>query len=123
MSLLHAVPTASGVRSGRSCLRLAPGALALGVFSSGLHAPITRSTLASAPWPFGVMCVNPALGETTVTSDEANRAPDPRPQIAGPGMPGATFQCWKCRQYRSLFGRRLRRVRGLRQYVCKGCAQ
>ena len=58
-----------------------------------------------------------------MNSDDINRARDPRPQISGPGMPGATFQCWKCRQFRSLFGRRMRRVRGLRLFVCKDCAK
>lgn len=54
---------------------------------------------------------------------DAARRPQDAPQVrSGPGMAGATFRCGACGGYRSLFGRRMRPVQGLRQYVCAQCA-
>lgn len=56
-------------------------------------------------------------------SDRVRRDVPDRPFVMrGLGDLGATFLCGSCRQARLLMGRRMRRVRGLRQYVCKGCA-
>ncbi len=46
-----------------------------------------------------------------------------KPQHPGVGTPGATFMCNACGQPRSLFGRKLQHVMGMRQYVCKGCVR
>ena len=38
----------------------------------------------------------------------------------GPGM-NITFRCAKCNQPRNSLGRKLMRLQGVKQYVCKGC--
>ena len=35
----------------------------------------------------------------------------------------SNFLCAKCRQPRMTLGRKLQLVKGVKQYVCKGCAQ
>lgn len=55
-------------------------------------------------------------------TDRSRRAPD-RPFVQrGIGDVGATFACGACGLFKSLMGRRMRKVRGLRQYVCSSCA-
>lgn len=49
-------------------------------------------------------------------------AADVRFLLVGVGMAN-TFRCGACTKPRPIFGRRMRRVLGLRQYVCKGCAK
>lgn len=44
-------------------------------------------------------------------------------RLAGPGGAGATFRCGRCTLFKSLHGRRMQRVQGLRQYVCAKCAK
>lgn len=39
---------------------------------------------------------------------------------AGPGM-YMTFRCAACCKVKEVQGRKMKRVLGLRQYVCKGC--
>lgn len=34
-----------------------------------------------------------------------------------------TFRCGACAKFSSLYGRRLKRVYGIRQYVCAACAE
>jgi len=55
-------------------------------------------------------------------SDRIRSAPDVAFKPAGTGMAG-TFLCGACANFRSIYGRRLKRVMGLRQYVCAACAK
>ncbi len=55
-------------------------------------------------------------------SDNETRGPDRMMAHRGPGM-APTFMCAACaRNGMSTTGRRLRRVQGLRQWVCARCA-
>lgn len=55
--------------------------------------------------------------------DNETRGPDRRIAHAGPGM-APRFMCAACgRPGLSTIGRRLRRVHGVRQWVCKRCAE
>jgi hypothetical protein len=56
-------------------------------------------------------------------SDNVTRGPDRKMASAGPGM-APTFRCAACaRPGLSTTGRRLRRVHGVRQWVCAKCAE
>lgn len=56
-------------------------------------------------------------------SDRIRRDTPDRPFVPrGIGDIGATFRCGSCDRLRSLFGRRIRKVRGLKTYVCRDCA-
>ena len=56
-------------------------------------------------------------------SDNDTRGPDRKMSSPGVGM-SPTFQCAACaRQGLPTTGRRLRRVQGVRQWVCKRCAE
>lgn len=56
-------------------------------------------------------------------SDNETRGPGRRIAHAGPGM-APRFMCGACgRQNLPTTGRRLKRVQGLRQCVCLGCAE
>lgn len=54
-------------------------------------------------------------------TDRARRASDTRFRRVGVGDLGATFQCARCNTYRAILGRRMVRVRGVKQWVCRGC--
>ena len=53
--------------------------------------------------------------------DRMRSVQDPTFRHAGTGM-AQTFLCPMCAKPRAVLGRRLRRFRGRRQWVCKGCA-
>lgn len=55
-----------------------------------------------------------------MNSDQMNGPADVRFLQTGAGMP-MTFRCGACGEPRSVIGRKMQFVRGLRQYVCKGC--
>lgn len=57
-----------------------------------------------------------------MTSDDSKFRPDVKWQNYGTGM-SSTFRCGACCKPKSIGGRRLKRVFGLRQYVCKECAK
>lgn len=56
------------------------------------------------------------------SDDSVRRMPDGRYPPRGPGM-SSTFRCGACGQAKSVVGRRMQRVAGLRQYVCAGCVR
>lgn len=53
-----------------------------------------------------------------MSSDRARHVPDTAFRGAGTGM-YARFQCAACAKPKSVAGRRLKRVHGVRQWVCK----
>lgn len=56
--------------------------------------------------------------------DSRNGPPDVAYKPRGPGMPGQTFRCGACGQFRGLLGRRMQKVKsGLRDWVCKECVR
>jgi predicted SprT family Zn-dependent metalloprotease len=55
-------------------------------------------------------------------SDRIRTAPDVAFRPVGMGA-AISFRCAACAQPKPTLGRRLKRVLGLRQYVCKGCAK
>lgn len=57
-------------------------------------------------------------------SDRIRSAPDVAFKPAGTGMAG-TFKCAECGIFKSMYGRRTKRMRGYirPQYVCAGCAK
>ena len=55
-------------------------------------------------------------------TDRIRTASDVKFKPAGTGMAG-TFRCGACAKFRMIHGRRLKRVMGLRQYVCAACAK
>lgn len=55
-----------------------------------------------------------------MTSDDATRT-STTPKVPGPGM-YMTFKCAACWKVKAVQGRKMKRVLGLRQYVCKGCS-
>lgn len=57
-----------------------------------------------------------------MTSDDTRSPPDAKWQPRGTGMYN-TFLCPMCAKPRGMTGRKIKRVQGLRQYVCKGCAK
>lgn len=60
-----------------------------------------------------------------MTSDDARTSGKDLTAIArppGPGMHGL-FLCAGCGRHKEISGRKLQRVRGLRTWVCKGCAK
>lgn len=54
-------------------------------------------------------------------TDRMRDRPDPPFRAVGTGMHMA-FRCAACAKPKPVPGRRLKRVLGLRQWVCKGCA-
>ncbi len=54
-------------------------------------------------------------------SDRIRTAPDVPYRPAGVGLT-LTFRCADCAVPKPVLGRKLKRVRGLRQWVCAGCA-
>jgi hypothetical protein len=57
---------------------------------------------------------------TPISSDDTLRLGHAWGAQRGPGM-HITFRCAKCNQPRNSLGRKLMRVQGVKQYVCKGC--
>jgi predicted SprT family Zn-dependent metalloprotease len=57
-----------------------------------------------------------------VNSDNVIRPQDTHWRQAGTGM-YITFRCAACCKVKGCNGRKLKRVMGLRQYVCKECAK
>lgn len=55
-------------------------------------------------------------------ADRSQKAADTKWASPGPGM-YITFRCGACSKVKSCIGRKLKRVMGLRQYVCEGCAK
>lgn len=55
-------------------------------------------------------------------TDRMRDRPDPPFRAVGTGMP-MSFRCAACAKPKPVPGRRLKRVLGLRQWVCKGCAE
>lgn len=55
-------------------------------------------------------------------SDNSMRPGSPTFRQMGVGM-AATFKCGDCDKSASTIGRRMRKVRGLRTYVCAGCVR
>lgn len=55
------------------------------------------------------------------SSDTSPRGADSPWLPCGPGMSN-TFMCGACAKPRIIFGRKLKRVRGLRTWVCHECA-
>ncbi len=55
-------------------------------------------------------------------SDSARMRPDRPFAFAGVGMT-MTFRCGACAHIKPVVGRKLKRVLGLRQYVCVKCAE
>ena len=60
------------------------------------------------------------MGTTPSNSDTSQRVGH---QFAAPRGVGlmSNFLCAKCRQPRMTLGRKLQLVKGVKQYVCKGC--
>lgn len=54
-------------------------------------------------------------------SDKISPVPDVKFRPVGAGH-HISFFCALCNQPRNALGRKLQRVQGLRQWVCKGCA-
>jgi hypothetical protein len=54
--------------------------------------------------------------------DRLRSTPDTAWRSPGPGM-YITFRCGACAKVKSCNGRKLKRIMGLRQYVCAGCAK
>ena len=61
------------------------------------------------------------MGTTPSNSDTCQRVGH---QFAAPRGIGlhSLFQCAKCSQRRETRGRKLQRVQGVKQWVCRGCA-
>jgi hypothetical protein len=57
-----------------------------------------------------------------MSSDTARHAPDVHWRHIGTGM-SQRFRCARCDKPSESQGRKLQRVQGVRQYVCKGCAK
>lgn len=57
-----------------------------------------------------------------MTSDTARMRPTPAFAFSGVGM-SMTFRCGACCKVKPVVGRKLKRVLGLRQYVCAKCAE
>lgn len=57
-----------------------------------------------------------------MTSDDSKAPADTKFRHAGIGMSTA-FLCLRCNVRRQSIGRRLQLVRGLRTWVCAGCAE
>jgi hypothetical protein len=57
-----------------------------------------------------------------MTSDDTRSPPDAKWQPTGVGM-APTFRCALCSKPRSPTGRKLQRVQGVRQWVCKYCVK
>lgn len=60
------------------------------------------------------------MGTTPSNSDTSQRQGHRFALERGPGM-RITFRCARCDQARDGAGRKLLRVQGVKQYVCKGC--
>lgn len=56
-----------------------------------------------------------------MNSDQARRLPDVKFKPVGSGL-SQTFLCAACVKYRLIPGRRLKRVNGLKTWVCRECA-
>lgn len=56
-----------------------------------------------------------------MTGESRNTPPDVRFKPAGVGLAG-TFRCAACGVPKMVLGRKLRRVQGVRQWVCARCA-
>ncbi len=54
--------------------------------------------------------------------DHRGNARDVRFAPVGVGM-ASTFRCARCAGFRSITGRKLEKVQGVRQYVCASCAE
>ena len=57
-----------------------------------------------------------------MNSDNATKAPAPAWRHAGSGH-SSTFLCAKCAKGRTMLGRTMRMVHGVRQWVCVDCAK
>lgn len=57
---------------------------------------------------------------TPISSDDSMKRGAAWGAQRGAGL-SITFRCAKCNQPRNALGRRLLRVQGVKQYVCKGC--
>ena len=55
-----------------------------------------------------------------MTADDAIRVTDVRWMPAGAGHM-TNFRCGRCAVHKQTLGRRLRRVKGVRQWCCKAC--
>ena len=60
------------------------------------------------------------MGTTPSNSDTSQRAGHQFARERGVGL-HSNFLCAKCRQSRMTLGRKLQRVSGVKQYVCRGC--
>ncbi len=60
------------------------------------------------------------MGTTPSNSDTSQRQGHQFARERGLGM-RITFRCARCDQARDNAGRKLLRVQGVKQYVCKGC--
>jgi predicted SprT family Zn-dependent metalloprotease len=61
------------------------------------------------------------VGTTPSNSDTSQRVGHQFAQARGIGL-HSNFICAACRQSRVTLGRKLKRVQGVKQFVCKGCA-
>lgn len=57
-----------------------------------------------------------------MNSDNATKAPAPAWRHAGSGH-SSTFLCPLCRKGRTMLGRKIQTVRGMRDWVCAGCSK
>lgn len=57
-----------------------------------------------------------------LNSDDSRRSGTTIPVSFGPGL-YVSFRCPKCNLARATDGRKLQRFQGLKQYVCKHCAE
>jgi predicted SprT family Zn-dependent metalloprotease len=57
-----------------------------------------------------------------MTSDTATRRTESAFAYAGTGH-AMSFLCAACQKHKPCTGRKLKRVQGIRQYVCRGCAK
>lgn len=57
-----------------------------------------------------------------MNSDQSRHVPDVAFRQAGVGL-YMTFACARCGKVKPVVGRKMQRVRGLRTFVCAGCAK
>lgn len=57
-----------------------------------------------------------------MSSDTSTKAPSPAWRHAGIGH-SSTFLCARCRKGRTMLGRKIQTVRGMRDWVCADCSQ
>jgi predicted SprT family Zn-dependent metalloprotease len=60
------------------------------------------------------------VGTTPSSSDTSQRVGHQYARERGIGL-HSNFICAACRQSRITLGRKLKRVQGVKQYVCRGC--